>query len=70
MFDYRKLRGKIRERYGTERDFAKALGVSPATLSAKLNNKLYFTQKDMRTICNMLDLSISDIPAYFFAPLV
>lgn len=32
MFDYSKLRGAIREKFGTQEAFAKAMGFSTATL--------------------------------------
>lgn len=41
-FNYDKLKGKIVEKYGTQRMFAKALQVSEKTLSLKLNNKYFF----------------------------
>ena len=37
VFDYSKLRGKIKEVFGTQAKFAKAMGMSTVTLSAKLN---------------------------------
>ena len=46
-FDYSKLRGKIKEVFGTQDKFAKALGISRATLSLKLNNISEFTQQEM-----------------------
>ena len=46
-FDYSKLRGKIKEVFGTQDKFAKALGISGATLSLKLNNISEFTQQEM-----------------------
>ena len=42
MFDYRKLDGKITEVYKTQYKFAEALGISKASISAKLNNKTDF----------------------------
>ena len=37
-FDFSKLRGKIKEVFGTQEKFAKAMGMSSVSLSAKLNN--------------------------------
>ncbi len=68
MFDYSKLRGKIREKYGTEGEFAKALGISKTSLSDKLNNKVSFTSSEINKACELLDISIRFIPIYFFTP--
>lgn len=68
-FDYSKLRGKIRECYGAEIKFAKALGVSANTLSAKLNCKVAFTSDEMVNACNLLGISMDDATEYFFTPL-
>ena len=38
-FDFSKLSGKIVEKYGTQYNFAKAMGISEHSLSNKLNNK-------------------------------
>lgn len=65
-FDYRKLRGKIREIWGTEERFAEELGFSSVTLSFKLNSKSEWTQKEINRACALLGLSRCDIPEYFF----
>ena len=62
----RKLRGRIREYYDTQADFAVAMGKSPATLSQKLNGKVDFDRKEIETICNLLHIPAVDIPVYFF----
>ena len=36
---YAKLRGRIREVFGTDEAFSKAMGLNKATISKKLNNK-------------------------------
>lgn len=66
VFDYTKLRGRIRERFGSERAFAEALCASQQTVSAKLNNKTLFTQEEIRTACTVLQIKTADIPTYFF----
>lgn len=66
MFDYAKLRGKIKEKYGTQANFAKALGVSEPTLSKKLNNETEFTQVEINRSCELLEIVFQDIPVYFF----
>ena len=69
QFDYSKLRGKIRE-YGTQEMFAEAVGISTVTLSERLNNKSQFTQKEISTAVEILNISPDEIPTYFFTPKV
>lgn len=66
IFDYSKLKGKIREVCGTYSEFAHQLGCSLNTLSAKLNNKNEFTQSDIFKSIRILHISLEDIPKYFF----
>lgn len=56
MFDYSKVRGKIREKFNTQDEFASAMGFSKTTLSYKLNNKVEWTQKEIEK---------AEIPLYF-----
>lgn len=64
--DYRKLRGKIIEIFGTQGRFALELGVSENTLSDKLNCKRDFTSKQMIKACELLDISLTEMSEYFF----
>lgn len=66
--DYSLLRGKIREVFKTEGEFAKALGISSVTLSAKLNNQVQFTQYEMKKACELLEIPLEFLPVYFFTP--
>ncbi|WP_258454766.1 DUF739 family protein [Aerococcus mictus] len=43
-FDYRKLRGRIIEIYGSVKNFSKAMELSEPTMSMKLNGGLSFSQ--------------------------
>ena len=67
-FSYSKLRGKIREVFGTQERFADALGMSKATLSLKLNNCSEFTQQEMIASVRLLRLDRSQVDEYFFTP--
>ena len=66
-FDFSKLRGKIKEMYGTETAFTKCVGISKSALSKKLNNKSSFYSPEIYNIIVKLKLSINDIPIYFFS---
>ena len=70
MFDYNKLRGRIREVFGTQSKYSEALHVSYATLSAKLNNQTDFTQGEISKSVELLQINSADIPAYFFTKVV
>lgn len=67
-FNYKKLRGKIRERFKTQENFAKELGISSVTLSAKLNNRVEFTRLEIDKSCEILGISKTAIPEFFFYP--
>lgn len=68
--DFSKLSGKIVEKYGTQYNFAIALGLSERSLSLKLNNKVGWRDEEMERAIDLLDLDLNDIPAYFFTKLV
>lgn len=65
-FDYNKLRGRIREVFKTQSAFAKAIGMSTTSLSAKLNNLVEFSQKEIDRAVKLLKISQEEIPIYFF----
>lgn len=65
---YLKLRGRITAKFGTNEAFAEALGVSPQTVSAKLNGRSAFSQDDIIEWCKLLDIEASEVGEYFFAP--
>ena len=65
-YNYSKLRGKIREMFGSERNFAVALEISHASMSAKLCNKVGFTQDEIMKAQSLLNININSVPEYFF----
>lgn len=66
-FSYDDLRGRIRAKYGRQENFARALGMSHASLSSKLNGKTEFSHEEIAKSIRLLDLNNNDIPQYFFA---
>ena len=66
MYNYCKLRGKIREKFSTQYEFAKALGIGSVSLSKKLNGEIDFSQSEINKSVEVLDLKKDDIPNYFF----
>lgn len=65
-FDYSKINGMIKEKFGTQKAFAKALGVSNTSLSLKLNSNAYFTQKEIMKIVDIFSIPVGKIGTYFF----
>lgn len=69
-FDFSKLRGRIREWFGSESKFAEEMNISSPTMSAKLNSKVYWTAPEINKACEILDIPLEFIPVYFFTPKV
>ena len=70
VFNFMKLRGRIRSEYKTQKDFAKAMGFSEATLSSRLNNSSEFTQGEIKKAANLLHLNNDEILSLFFTEAV
>lgn len=65
--NYRKLKGRIVEKCGTQGNFAQKMGLSERTVSLKLSGKIPFKQPEILKALEVLGLSDEDIQAYFFA---
>lgn len=65
-YSYSKLKGKIAEVFGTQERFAQAIGISPAALSARLNNITGFTHDEIARSCATLGIPATQISLYFF----
>ncbi|WP_455649071.1 DUF739 family protein [Enterocloster citroniae] len=65
-FDYRKLRGRIREKCGTQSKFANAIDLSEVSVSNKLNNNVEWGQEEMENVIEVLDIPFTEIHSYFF----
>ena len=59
-YDYRKLRGRIKEKFGTQSEFSKV------SVSNKLNNIVDWGQEEMENAISILEIPNTDIHAYFF----
>ncbi len=64
--DYRKLRGRIKEKCGTQAVLAVGIGISSTSLSDKLNGKSEFSQREVLAIAAFLEIDNSLISEYFF----
>lgn len=67
MFEYRKLKGRIKEKFDTQERFANALGTTLKTVNFKLSGKSGFSQSDIIAWSKLLDIEPDDYAAYFFA---
>ena len=67
FFDYSKLAGRIKEKFGSQRAFAEVMGITEATLSAKMNGYTYFNQAEIEKAVRLLDLETESTYEYFFS---
>lgn len=63
---YSKLRGRIVELYGSQKQFAKTIGLSEQSVVAKLNCRSDFSQSDIIKWCNILKIDTNEVASYFF----
>lgn len=64
--NYSYIRGKIREKYGTEGSFAKSIGVTAPYLSEVLTNKRPMSRVLMEKCIKALDIQKNEIGKSFF----
>lgn len=65
-YDFRKLKGKIKEMFNTQNDFAIAMNMTPTTLSSKLNNQFDFSSSEITKAVNLLHISSPEEAWTFF----
>ncbi|ALS03065.1 repressor [Enterococcus silesiacus] len=65
-YDYSTLSGKIVEKFGTQYNFAIAMGLSERTVSLKLNSRVSWKDDEMIQACELLGIETSEIYQYFF----
>ena len=65
-YDYKKLSGKIIEKFGTRQSFATAMGWSERTLSLKMNCKVYWKQPEIIKASELLEIPSNEVMDYFF----
>lgn len=69
-FNFSKLRGRIKERFGSEKAFAIALDIAPSNLSARLNGKIHWGADEIKRVSDLLEIPDEEMVAYFFTPKV
>lgn len=63
---YSKLRGRIREKFGTQASFAPEMSMSEATLSSKLTGRTEWTRDEIERACRLLAIPLEEAHLYFF----
>ncbi len=66
VYNYAKLKGKIKEIYGTQNNFAEAMNLTGVSISKKLNNKVDWTQGEIVEASKLLNIEDCQIKPYFF----
>lgn len=66
-YGYRKLRGRIIEKYGTMAAFAEEIGISQNSLSKKMTGKTGFSQEDIERWSLLLDIQPNEYGPFYFA---
>lgn len=65
LYRYQKLRGRIVEKYGTNKAFAEKLGLSENSLSKKLKGKTGISQRDIQVWSELLDIDPAEYALFF-----
>lgn len=65
-FKKNRLRGRIYEKFGSYRAFAKTLDVSPSNVTIELRDDSNMRSDTIMTWAKLLDISAEDIGYYFF----
>ena len=65
-FDYSKLKGRIVEKFGTNIEFASAMGWSTVTNSKKMTCAVMWQQDEIMKAAELLAIKPTEIKDYFF----
>lgn len=66
VFNYDRLRNRIKEIVGTQDKFAKEIGLGRVSVSQSLNNQREFSAGEMFRAAQVLQFPTAEIPTYFF----
>lgn len=64
---FKRLRGRIIEKYGSYASMCNSTGINQSWLSLKLSGKREMRISDMHVLCDCLDISFENEVGYFFA---
>lgn len=63
---YRKVRGKIKEVFGTQEAFAEAMDLSYTSISQRLTGALEWKSSEIAKACDLLGIPLAEAHLYFF----
>lgn len=66
MFEYRKLKCRIKEVFDTQRAFADAMGISYTALNQRLNSVIEWKGSEIGEACKLLKIPLAEAHLYFF----
>ena len=66
VYDYSKLKGRIKEIFDTQEAFALAVGLSARSITLKLSSARGWKQNEIMIAIKVLGLTEGDIQPYFF----
>lgn len=66
VYDYSKLKGLIKEKFGTLSNYADYIGISHTSLNERLNNRLPFKQNEIEKSIIGFEVSPNLIDEIFF----
>lgn len=66
VYNYNKLRGLIREHFGSLDNYADYIGISSTSLHDRLNSRLPFKQDEIEKSITGLKINPKDIDVIFF----
>ena len=66
IYNFQRLKGRIKEYYKSQEDFAKKLKLTNTALNYKLNNRTRFSYDELNLIINLLKIRDDEILDIFF----
>lgn len=64
--NYGRLKEMIKLKFGNQRDFANALGISYSALNLRLNNNVQWMSGEIVRVCELLGIPLENAHLYFF----
>lgn len=65
-YEYKRLKGRIKTKYDTQKAFAKAMGVSENTVTNKLKGRVGFSQGAVEAWASKLDIERREYGDFFY----
>lgn len=62
---FAKLKGRIKEKFGTQQAFAEAMEISTVTISMKLNGKIEWKSDEIAKASELLEIPLEEVGIYF-----